>query len=178
MRKKWYAAIAATIGMLVLLTGCGDKKLEKPELHVSENFFQYRGKTMAEVGGGNYVEDGFLVVPIEDGRGLLAFSGDAEQVDQPSFHVQGLLGALLDDLPKDLTLEQLAEKMSWKGGQKLEAVQVENAETPDHVGENYVEIRLDSDGDDILDAALEISMDHYDTLNRKCKCRLVWIETE
>ena len=176
MKKIICGMFAACLCMMVL-AGCGAAKLETPELTVSPEFLKLRQvsyDTLRETeDDAESTKGDYLIIPVVDGRAQAALP--LEATEQTVVHLEGLLGGLMDNLPKGMTPDEMAEKMTWKGGQKLTAVLTEDGNPAENVGKHFVTIQVDTDGDDVLDAALEISLDHTDDINRKSKVRLVWL---
>lgn len=178
MKKRLFVTALASLCGMFLLTSCGVAAAKKPpELSVDEAFFAYRNVPMDSLGEDVNLaveQNGFQVIPVVDGRALAAFP--IEQ-GEGCCHVEGYLGALIRELPKSQTPEELAEKLTWLGGTKLEAVEVENTADGSHVGKECIAIALDTDGDNTLDAVLEVAVKDG-TVGRKNKARLIWTEAE
>lgn len=173
MKRKWMGAVLAGLCMM-LLTACGAGAAKKPpELTVDEVFFAYREVAMQSLGAAASLaveQNGFRTVPVVDGRGLAAFGMEDGAL---CCHVEGYLGALVRDLPKTQTPEELAEKLSWQGGSKAEAVQVADAADGTHVAKECVAIELDTDGDATPDAVLEVAVKDG-AVSSKSRARLIW----
>ena len=176
--KKLICGMLAACLCLMLLAGCGAAKLETPELAVAPEFLTMRQisydtlretETDAESTKGDY-----LMIPVVDGRAQAALPL-AEDVPTV-VHLEGLLGGMIDGLPKGMTPDELAEKLGWKGGRKLEVVLVEDGDPAKQIGKRFAAIQLDTDGDDVLDAVLEINLDYSESVSRKSKVRLVWLD--
>ena len=179
MKKLICGMLAACLG-LMLLAGCGKAKLENPELMVEPEFLKLRlisYETLRETeDDAESTKGDYMMIPVVEGRAQAALP--LEATERTVVHLEGLLGGMMKNLPRSMTPEEMAEKLGWKGGRKLEAVLTEDGDPGKQIGKRFVAIALDTDGDDTLDAVLEINLDYADSIDRKSKVRLVWMAAE
>ena len=73
--------------------------------------------------------------------------------------LQGTLGALMNGINEEMTLEEITENLSFENNKKADIEISEGGGTAYYVGNDYVQIRFDSDEDGEYDRKLLIVYD-------------------
>lgn len=169
MQKQWLPVRLGlcALGLLALLSACG-----KTEVGLSKTAADYETMSYAEFKEQTGNEAEFYheiryIGEIPASPVCVIFEGeyDPEQEgpvlteDSQPIRLQGPLSALLDGIPKEVTLTQLAEALSANGAAKAVLERLEGAGTAYYIGNDYAVIQFDSDQDGELDRLLSISLD-------------------
>lgn len=86
------------------------------------------------------------------------------QEDEKCQWIQGNLGRIMENVTSDFTTEEFLSALMWENGIAPEFSMKEGAGTAYYIGNQYISIQFDSDGDAVRDATLEISMDESETI--------------
>ncbi len=188
MRKKW---IPALMGICILLSACGqnEKNSEKTVISIAETAEEYEVMTYGEFKErtGNEAEfyhGGLLIAEIPDSSLCVIYVGEydeetAETVlsdeDMP-IRIQGALGTLMDGIKEEMSIVELSGALSENGAAEAAYDLLEGAGTAYYIGDEYVQIQFDSDGNGEYDSLLLISLDESgeETVNPESAA---WLET-
>lgn len=170
MYKKWIFALLSA-GVL-LLSACGQNGNGKSAIGLTETAKTYEAmpyKAFQEQTGNEaefYHADRFIG-EIPDSSLCVIYRGKYDQntaaavladEDMP-IRLQGSLGALMDGVPKEISLTEFTEALSADGAAKAVCEMLEGGGTAYYVGNTYAQIQFDSDKDGKVDRQLLISLD-------------------
>lgn len=177
MRKKSFGTTKLVIALLIvcaMLSACG--KGERTENIVSQTAENYRNRTYGEYkeSTGNDVEfyhGTRFIGEIPDSSICVVYSGEYDedlagavlQDNAVPIRLQGRLADLNNGMEGELSLQALTEMLSADGAAAAECELLEGGGTAYYVGNEYAEIRFDSDRDGTCDATLDISLDESGT---------------
>jgi hypothetical protein len=95
--------------------------------------------------------------------------------DSKPIRLQGRLGSIVRGLPEEVTEEKLIKALSERYGETLQVSYGEGAGTAYYVGDNYLQILLDTDGDEALDTALQVPISGGEAISQDT---VVWLNWE
>jgi len=170
----------------VCLTGCNSSHYDNT-IAVSEKMESYRNLSYGDFlkqGGqeAEFYHAGLFTAAMENGLELV-FLGSYEEEnagyvlrdEDTSIRVQGSLGKMVSDLTKEMTADDFVNELTKVYGQTTEYHYLEGAGTAYYVGDNYVQILLDIDGDSNADTELDISLDDSEKITSDSLAWLSWI---
>jgi hypothetical protein len=94
--------------------------------------------------------------------------------DSKSIRLQGRLGSIVRGLPEEVTEEELVQALSERYGETLQVSYGEGAGTAYYVGDEYLQLLLDTDGDAVLDAALQVPVSDGEMISNDTVVWLSW----
>lgn len=167
MMKKQILLLA---GVCMLLSACSQNK--NTEVSLTENAKKYESMSYGEykLETGNEAEfyhGNLFTGEIPESSLCAVYPGEYEEEtagsvladDSVPVRLQGELADLLNGIEKEVSLTELAESLSFDGGEKARYEILEGGGTAYYVGNIYALIQFDSDKDGEYDRQLSISMD-------------------
>jgi len=173
----------------VCLTGCNSSVSTETDdtIAISETMEPYRNLPYGDFlkqGGqeAEFYHAGLFTAAMENGLELV-FLGNYEEEnagyvlrdEDTSIRVQGSLGKMVSGLTKEMTADDFANELTKVYGQTTEYHCLEGAGTAYYVGDNYIQILLDTDADSHVDTELDISLDDAEKITVDSLAWLSWI---
>lgn len=160
-----------TLGIITALSACGNGS-KKSAVSMSDTAKEYEFMSYKEFKEqtGNDVEfyhgnlfigesTDFSVSVVYNGE-YNEDTGEAVLSDEAvPIRLQGTLGALMNGINGEMTLEEITENLSFENNKKADIEISEGGGTAYYVGNDYVQIRFDSDEDGEYDRKLLIVYD-------------------
>jgi hypothetical protein len=199
MERKKIGCLLACLLALVLLGGCAGKAAAplagsvasgsavSETVAIPDELLQYREMTYGAYREKSSQEAEFyhelrFVAPTDTEGVEVVFKGvyDTEtegaklEEDSRSIRLQGRLGSIVRGLPEEVSEEELIKALSERYGETAQASHAEGAGTAYYVGDNYLQILLDTDGDAALDAALQVPVSDGEMLSNDIVAWLCW----
>lgn len=143
-----------------------------PEVTLSQKAAQYRNITYQQFqqqtdGEAEFYHATFFEAAIPGTRMNAIFGGKYDEEfagtvltgEDICLRLEGTLDSLLSGMTREMTPDELMSALAWNGEERPQYVLKEGAGTAYYVADHYISVEFDSDGDDIKDALLEISLD-------------------
>lgn len=150
---------------------------EEPRFPVSADALSYRGITYGqfrERGGGEaeFLQSVFFFAPVPGKNLDIIFMGTYDQElagpvlseDDSAVRLSGKLGEMVEWVMGDYDVEAFVGGLAWNEENQPEYRYAEGAGTAYYVGNRYLIVEFDSDGDAVRDAVLEISLDESEQI--------------
>lgn len=151
---------------------------DEPRFTVSADALSYRGITYGqfrERGGGEaeFLQSVFFFAPVPGKNLDIVFMGTYDQElagpvlseDDSSVRLSGKLGEMVEWVMGDYDVEAFVSGLAWNEENQPEYRYAEGAGTTYYVGNRYLIVEFDSDGDAVRDAVLEISLDESEQID-------------
>jgi hypothetical protein len=201
MNQKIMGRLLACLLALVLLGGCAGKAAAPSsdgtasetaaeaaeQATIPDELLQYREMTYGAYRENTSREAEFyhelrFVAPTDTESVEVVFRGvyDTElegaklEDDSRSIRLQGSLGRIVRGLPETVSEEELIKALSERYGETVQVSYAEGAGTAYYVGDEYLQLLLDTDGDAALDAALQVPVADGETISRDTIVWLAW----
>ncbi|MCM1087903.1 MAG: hypothetical protein NC419_07075 [Muribaculaceae bacterium] len=169
MRGKWISVLLC-IG--ILLSACGQNESEKTVIHIAEAAEEYAAMPYHEFKERTGTEAEFyhgdrFIGEIPDSALSIIYMGKYDEDtagavlsdDDMPIRIQGSLGALLDGIMTEVSVAELSKALSANGAAEASYELLEGGGTAYYVGNQYVQIKFDSDKNGKYDRLLLISLD-------------------
>lgn len=167
--KKW---IPSLMIVCTLLSACGQNGNAKSAMGITKTAKRYEaipyGEFKEETGNeAEFYHGDRFIGEIPDSSLCVIYTGDYDEEIAAAvladgavpLRLQGSLGALVDGAEEEMTLASFAEKLSEDGAAEAVYELMEGGGTAYYIGNEYVQIRFDSDKDGTYDRMLSISLD-------------------
>ncbi|MCM1254441.1 MAG: hypothetical protein NC321_16610 [Clostridium sp.] len=169
MRRKW---ISVVLSIGILLSACGKNDSEKMAVHIVKEaeeygimpYHEFKERTGNEA---EFYHGDRFIGEIPDSSLCIIYVGEYDEDiagavlsdDDIPIRVQGSIGALLDGIMGEMSVIELSDALSVNGAAEASYELLEGGGTVYYVGNQYVQIKFDSDRNGEYDRLLLISLD-------------------
>ncbi|MCM1121861.1 MAG: hypothetical protein NC416_04690 [Eubacterium sp.] len=164
MRRKWISIFGC---MGILLSACGKNDIhivETAEKYATMPYHTFKEQTGKEA---EFYHGDRLIGEIPDSPLCVIYAGEYDEDaaasvlsdDDMPIRIQGSIGALLDGFTTEMSVAELADELSASNAAEASYELLEGGGTAYYVGNQYVQIKFDSDRDGEYDRVLLISLD-------------------
>ena len=160
-----------TLGIIIALSACGNAP-NKSVVSISDaakeyEFMSYKEFKEQTGNEAEFYHGDLFIGESADSSVCVVYSGEYNEDTGESvlsdeavpIRIQGTLGALMNGIKEKMTLGEITESLSFENNKKADFEILEGGGTAYYVGNDYVQIRFDSDEDGEYDRKLLIAYD-------------------